>query len=419
MKLVINGGKMLSGEIPVFGSKNAALPIIAATVLTKEKCVLKNIPRIGDVFTMLEILKSMGSTQRWIDEHTIEIENKDLDQSRINQKLVCTIRASIILIGPMLARFGIARLATPGGCQIGSRPLDTHFMAFRDFGVDISFDEKNGEYAFMLKNPTNEKVVLKELSVTATESLMMLGAKFPLTIRLAATEPHVENLGKFLSVLGVEVSGAGTNIISIKPAKNESQQIIFEITYDYIEMGTFAILGAATKSKLTISNVIEDQLDAVLHKLREMGVAFEMQNDKLFINGPAGNLKAAKIEARLYPGIPTDLQAPFGVLATQSEGQSLIFDTLYDGRLQYIHELQKMGAAGTVLGPHRAVIQGPTVLHGTEIKSLDLRAGATLLIAALIAQGESVIQDAELIDRGYEKLDERLRALGADIIRHP
>jgi UDP-N-acetylglucosamine 1-carboxyvinyltransferase len=176
-------------------------------------------------------------------------------------------------------------------------------------------------------------------------------------------------------------------------------------------------LGATTKSKITITNVIPNHMDAVLSKLHEMGVVYEMSDNKLHINGPAGNLRAAKIETRIYPGIPTDLQAPFGVLATQAEGQSLIFDTLFDGRLQYIHELKKMGAEGAVLDSHRAVIQGPSLLHGTEMKSLDLRAGATLVIAALVAQGESIIADAEQIDRGYEKLDERLKALGADIKR--
>ena len=418
MKFIINGGRSLKGEIAVSGSKNAATPVIAATLLTKRPCVISNIPKVTDVLTMLQLLRSMGSEQRWLDEHTIEIKNHDIDPSRLDQKLVCKIRSSILLLGPLLARFEKVVLATPGGCQIGSRPIDTHLEAFRGLGAMIEFDQKSGLYQIAFAENAVREVVLREASVTATENLLMFGGHHPLVIKIAAQEPHVACLGNFLQALGAQMGGLGHYQIEItKPVSESGGEVKFSIINDEIEMGTFAILGAATKGRIAIKGFIEDHLNLVLEKLREMGVVFKAENDKLLINGPAGNLKAAKIEARTHPGIPSDLQALFGVLATQAHGTSLIFDTLYEGRLKYVDELKKMGADATHLDPHRALIKGPTVLHGTMVESLDLRAGATLVIAALIAKGESILGNAEQIDRGYERFDERLRALGADIKR--
>ncbi len=417
MKFIINGGRTLQGEIKVSGSKNAATPVIAATLLTKVPCILSNVPRINDVLTMLEILKKMGSRQRWLDEHTIEIINDNIDPAQLDQNLVCKIRSSILLVGPLLARFKKVVFATPGGCHIGSRPIDTHLESLKTLGASVEFDDKSGLYTIILEKNSVQEVVLREASVTATENLLMLGAKYPLLIKVAAMEPHVGCLGAFLSNLGAEFSGLGTPWITTKPNNDQTKAIKFSIINDEIEMGTFAILAAATKSKLVIKGIIKNNLDLVLEKLREMGVVFEIDSDRLTVNGSASNLKAAKIETKIYPGIPTDLQAPFGVLATQAEGASLIFDTLYDGRLKYIDQLKKMGAEATILDPHRALIKGPTVLHGTDIESVDLRAGATLVIAAMIAKGTSTVGGAEQIDRGYELIDERLRALGADIKR--
>lgn len=418
MKFVIKGGKKLEGVVNIYGSKNAATPLIAATLLTEKPCILGNVPKIGDVFTMLEILKSLGGEISWLDEHTVRIANKNIDPTRLDQRLVCKIRSSILLIGPLIARFGKAVIATPGGCHIGARPIDTHLDSFRALGANIDFDQKQGLYQISLDSPAGKEVILREASVTATENLLMMGTRHSLTIKVAAIEPHVVALGNFLGKLGAKISGLGTHRISLKPADYPPKdELRHEIINDEIEMGTFAILGAATKSKIAIQGIIPEHLDLVLEKLREMGVVYEVKNNMLIINGPVGNLKAAKIESRMYPGIPSDLQAIFGVLATQAQGSSLIFDTLYEGRLKYIDELKKMGAEATILDPHRALISGPRVLTGTVVDSLDLRAGATLVIAALIAKGESVLGNAEQIDRGYERIDERLRALGADIKR--
>ncbi len=418
MKFIINGGKHLEGEISVKGFKNSATPIIAATILNKGKSVLSNIPKIGDVLTMLEILKSCGSKHRWLDEDTIEIDNSDFSPETIDQVLVKKIRSSVLLVGPILARFKNFKFSTPGGCHIGARPLDTHLEAFKEMGVKISFDENLGLYDLVLEKNNINKVILKEISVTATENLLMFAANNDLEIRLAASEPHVVDLCNFLEKIGVTISGKGTNFLKIK--KRESLNAVsvnHKIINDPIEAGTFAVLAAATKSNILINNCDPEFLDAPLMKLKDFGVSFEVQNNSIKLNGKSSVLKSTKIQTLPYPGFPTDLQAPFGVLATQAKGSSLIFDIMYEGRLKYINELKKMGADAEILDPHRAIINGPTVLEGAEIESLDLRAGATLVIAALLAKGKSIIGNIEQIDRGYEKLDERLAKLGADIKR--
>lgn len=422
MKFIINGGKKLEGEITARGFKNSATPIIAATLLIDRVCILENIPRIGDVEKLLEILKGIGSKQKWLDEHTLEIQNDDLSPRNLDQDLLGQIRSSILLIGPILARFGELQFAVPGGCKIGSRPIDTHLEAFRDAGAEIEFDEGRGLYSIRLKKLQNREVYLKELSVTATENLLMLGCVHALEIRLAAIEPHVFDLARFLEKLGARIENFNGHSFRIAPPKkinsaDSSGPIRHKIINDPIEIGTFAILAAATKSRINIRGFEAEYSEATLRKLKDFGVAFEINGGILTIDGQKSYLRAATVKTFPYPGLPTDLQAPFGVLATQAEGASLIFDTLYEGRLKYIDELKKMGADAVILDPHRALISGPAVLHGARIESLDLRAGATLVIAALIAQGQSELDNIEQIDRGYERLDERLQELGADIKR--
>jgi len=418
MKFIINGGKHLEGEISVKGFKNSATPIIAATILNKGKSILSNIPKIGDVLTMLEILKSCGSKQEWLDESTIEIDNSDFSPETIDQVLVKKIRSSVLLVGPILARFKKLKLSTPGGCHIGARPLDTHLEAFKEMGVKINFDENLGLYDLVLEKNNINRIILKEISVTATENLLMFATDNDLEIRLAASEPHVVDLCNFLEKIGVSILGKGTNFLKIKKREDsDAVSVSHKIIHDPIEAGTFAVLAAATKSNILINNCDSEFLDAPLMKLKDFGVSFEIKNNSIKLNGKSSVLKATKIQTLPYPGFPTDLQAPFGVLATQAKGSSLIFDIMYEGRLKYINELKKMGADAEILDSHRAIINGPTVLEGAEIESLDLRAGATLVIAALLAKGKSIIGNIEQIDRGYEKLDERLAKLGADIKR--
>ena len=417
MKFVINGGKKLQGSIAVNGFKNSATPIIAATLLTSAPCRLQNIPRVGDVLKMLAILKTMGSKQRWLSEHSIEIINDEINPEALDQKLVKQIRSSVLLIGPLLARFKKIRITTPGGCNIGSRPIDTHMEALEDLGANVELDKKSGTYEISIPQQVNSVVCLKELSVTATENLLMLGYIYPMTIHLAALEPHVFDLISFLKKIGAEIDIANGHTFQVSANQKFSGGIEHAIINDPIEAGTLALLAAATKSDIAIVGVDQDFLELPIRKLKECGVVMAWSGRTLNIQGSASVLRAAKIQTMPYPGLPTDLQAPFGVLATQANGTSLIFDTMYEGRLKYIDELKKMGADAAVLDPHRALIKGPSVLQGAEIDSLDLRAGATLIIAGLVASGKTILGNVEQIDRGYENFDERLRSLGADIKR--
>ncbi|MEK7147124.1 MAG: UDP-N-acetylglucosamine 1-carboxyvinyltransferase [Patescibacteria group bacterium] len=416
---IIKGGKPLEGEISVRGSKNAALPIIAATILTNEPVYLDNLPLIGDVFTMLKILQSMGSEQKWLGERRLVIKNNNLDPLRLDQCLVKKIRASVLLIGPMLARFKKIKLTNPGGCHIGSRPLDTHIEAFKSIGAKVDFEQEETSYFFELLQPSSFSVALKEQSVTATENMMMFFAfqDNPAEIQIAAAEPHIWDLGRFLETFGVKIEGLGTSGLKIKgSSKLAPRNYIYPIIPDYIEAGTFLVLGAAVAKRLIIKNFPVSHLESVLQKAADFGVNYEIKNNES-VTVALSKLKSANIKTQTYPGFPTDLQSPFSVLATRAEGDSLIFDTLYEGRLKYIDELKKMGARARIIDSHQALISGPVELKGAEIQSLDLRSGAVMVIAALAAKGDSVLHNIEQIDRGYEKLEERLQNLGADIRR--
>lgn len=413
----IKGGKRLSGSIDVRGSKNATTPILAATLLTDEPCTISNIPLIEDVFRMVEILAGMGASVDWIEERTVRICAKNIDPARLDETLVKKLRSSILLLGALSARFDRFSFYHPGGCVIGKRPVGTHFDALDKMGVRITNgDEK--VYSVNAKEKKMAHVVLKEFSVTATENAMMLAAALPgkTTIKIAAAEPHVEDLGRFLISMGVDIKGLGTHTLEIIGNK-KLHGAKHEIIPDANEAATFLILGAATKSPIKINNAREENLDLVLEKLREFGVNFKIEKNSIEII-PAENLKAIeKIDARIYPGVPSDIQAPMGVLASQANGKTIIFDTLFEGRFNYLAELEKMGAKSKILNPHQALIFGPAKLKGSVIKSFDLRAGASLIIAALCAEGTTTIEEIYQVDRGYEKIEERLAALGADIKR--
>ncbi len=421
MKFIVNGGRKLSGEVRTLGSKNAATPIIAATLITERPCVIKNLPIIGDVLTMIDALESIGSEIEWLSDRSIRISNKHIDPSKLDRRVVRKIRSSILLVGPLLSRFGYLEMSTPGGCHIGVRPMDAHFDAFRELGAHILYDEKDDLYRVEIKKHNDIKeVILKEFSPTATENLLMFFALRPgVKIKIAAAESHVKDLGEFLQKMGAQIDGLGTHEIAInKSVDKKGGEIEYTIMNDPIEAGTFMVLGAATKSNITISGVPINSLTLPMLKLKEFGVEFEIKNDNVIINGASSNLRSvSKVMTQPYPGFPSDLQAPFGVLATQSKGTTLFFDTLYERRLKYLYELQKMGAKAEFLDPHRAIVKGPTKLSGTTVESIDLRAGATLVIAALVASGQSILHTAEQIDRGYERIEERLNAIGADIKR--
>lgn len=414
-KFVIEGGYPLSGTIKVAGMKNAATPIIAATLLTKEECIIDNLPRISDVLKMLEIIESLGGKVRWQGEHQVVISTSDIEPSSIDEKAVACMRSSILLLGPLLARFRNVKLPEPGGCIIGNRPIDTHLYALGKLGADIS--RENGHYNLKADNLRGNTIILPEFSVTATENTLMAASLVPgrTIIKLAAAEPHVQDLIKFLNNMGAKISGSGTHTLVIDGVKS-LHGASHSVIPDQIEAGTFAVAAAVTRGEVTIENIIPEHLEIILLSLDKAGVKYELGENWLKIK-PAASLQAFRLQTFPYPGFPTDLQAPFGVLATQCTGTSLIQDPMYEGRLGYVQELIKMGANAIVADPHRVIITGPTPLYGQEIKSFDLRAGATLIIAGLIAEGETVINEAEIVDRGYERIEERLSNLGARIKR--
>ncbi len=412
----ISGGKKLSGTIPVHGSKNATTPILAATLLTRETCVLSNIPLIEDVFRMIEILESMGAKVEWRGKRTVAITNDHIDPEQMAVEKVKKIRSSILLFGSLSARFDRFSLYHPGGCVIGTRPVGTHFDALEKLGVNITQADKH--YEVDAKKRRAGKVVLREMSVTATENAMMLAAGMPgkTILKIAATEPHVEDLGNFLIAMGAKIEGLGTHTLEITGTK-KLRGAAHEIIPDANEAATFLILGVATRSELTVKHAREEHLDLVLEKLREFGADFRIGKNSITVLPVAELHSVGKLDTRTYPGVPSDVQAPFGVLATQVTGETLLFDTMFEGRFHYIPELEKMGAKATVLNPHQVIIRGKTKLRGTTIKSYDLRAGVSLIIAALVASGKTIIEDIYQVDRGYERIEERLRAIGADIKR--
>lgn len=412
----IEGGKRLSGEIEVRGSKNATTPILAATLLTKETCVISNLPLIEDVFRMLEILESLGATVEWRDKRTVAVTARDINPAKMDSEKVKQIRSSILLLGSLSARFDAFSLYHPGGCVIGARPVGTHFDALAKLGVEIGSEGKCYRVNAAKRHPAS--FALREFSVTATENAMMLAAGMPgkTVIKIAATEPHVEDLGRFLIALGAKIAGLGTHTLTIEGTE-KLHGAEHTIIPDANEAATFLVLGVATGSPITVRHAREEHLDIVLEKLREFGAEFSVREDAITVV-PAEKLKAVtKIDTRTYPGLPSDVQAPFGVLATQAKGETLLFDTLFEGRFNYVSELEKMGVQATVLNPHQVLVRGPAKLRGTVIKSYDLRAGAALIIAALCADGRTVVEDIYQVDRGYERIEERLQGIGAEIQR--
>lgn len=415
-KFEIIGGKKLSGTIEVRGSKNATTPILAATLLTKEECILSNIPLIEDVFRMIEILESLGAQIKWLSKRKISVKCENIDPAKMDMEKVKKMRSSILLLGSLSARFDNFSLYHPGGCVIGARPLGTHFDAMRKMGVEINQDEKR--YIISASGRKAKKVILREMSVTATENAIMLasGMDGKTIIKIAATEPHVEDLGRFLVKMGAKIKGLGTHTLEITGTSN-LHGAKHKIIPDANEAATFLIMGVATGSPITVKNTREDHLDLVLEKLREFGADFKVEKNQIEVI-PASKLTAvSKIDTRTYPGVPSDVQAPFGILATQSEGKTLIHDSLYESRFNYVNELKRMGANAEILDPHRVEITGPEKLVGQEITSFDLRAGATLIIAALLAEGKSTINEIYQVDRGYERIEQRLKKLGVNIRR--
>jgi UDP-N-acetylglucosamine 1-carboxyvinyltransferase len=410
----ISGGRELSGSISISGSKNAALPIICATLLTDEECILKNVPDIQDVRNLMEILHGLGSEVSY-RSNTLFIKNIGVNSFEPQAELVKKLRGSILLLGPLLSRFHKAKMPFPGGDVIGKRPIDTHLLALKDFGVKI---EANGFIDAHADKITGSEIILNEISVTATENAIMLAvlAEGMTQIHLAATEPHVQDLCRFLNKMGAKISGISTHDLVIEGVK-QLHGTDHAIIFDDVVACSFMSLAAATKSEMIIENIRPEFLYSPMNQFRRMNVNFEIGKDSIKIKKPLDSYKAAKIKAGLYPGLLSDYIPPFAVLATQAEGISVIHEWMYEGRLGYIHELSKMGAKARIMDQHFAEIEGPCALNGTNVSSLDIRSGMVLIIAALVAQGKSVLHDVEHLDRGYENLESILVGVGADIKR--
>lgn len=421
MKFLIRGGKKLSGEIAVKGAKNAALKAMAAALLFENPVVLENMPLIEDVSRAGELLGGLGASIKKRGEGAIEIDPRGAVQSELEQEIAKRLRASVVVVGPLLARGGKASFPYPGGCVIGRRPIDVFLDGWRAMGATIKMEKGNG-FCVEAGKLRGADYTFRVVSVTGTETLMMTAAlaEGRTVLRNAALEPEIPALARFLNSSGARIRGAGTPTIEIEGTAGKLLRAAeaFRMIPDRIEAGSFLILGAALApgDGLRISGCNPEHLTAVLAALRDAGARPEIGKDWVTVRRPE-KLRAVNIQTREYPGFPTDLQAPFAVLMTQAEGESIIFETIFENRFGYAEDLKRMGANIFFADQHRIVVKGPTVLRGREIESPDLRAGLAFVAAALLAEGESKISNVYQIDRGYEKIDERLRKLGADIER--
>ncbi|MCX6723386.1 MAG: UDP-N-acetylglucosamine 1-carboxyvinyltransferase [Candidatus Staskawiczbacteria bacterium] len=420
-KFIINGGKKLSGEIEVRGSKNAAGPALIACLITKDECIVDNIPFIDDILSILDILKSMGCEVEKIGEDLpaqagkVRIKAENVNLENIDFEKISKTRISVLFFGALLNRSKKFKLPPPGGDRIGLRPISVQLRALEKMGVKI--ERKDNLYEISCDKLIGKEIVLEEFSVTATESLMLAAvlAEGKTIIKGAAAEPHVQDLGEMLLRMGAKIEGLGTHTIKIEGV-DKLNGCTHSVIPDPIEAGTFIVIGALIPGKIKVTGVDLSHLDLFLAKLEEMGVQMEKGEDYVLVSH-SPNLKATKVQALPYPGFPTDLLPIIIPLLISAEGKSLVHDPLYENRFNYIQELKKMGADIEMVDPHRTFVFGPTKLSGANIDSWDIRAGACLVIAALSAEGQTKIENVYQIDRGYEKIEERLQKLGADIKR--
>lgn len=422
-RFVIHGKRPLNGTITPSGNKNAALPLLAASLLTDQPIVLHNVPRIGDVLTMLQLLQMLGVEVHDDGSNTITLQARRIVSTSPDPDLFGLIRGSITLLGPMLARAGHIYLPMPGGDRIGRRRIDTHVLAMRALGAQFDYDDRLEVKANRLRG---QDILLDEASVTATENAIMAAvlAEGTTIVRNAACEPHVQDLCHFLNRLGARIQGIGSNTLIIEGVSSLHGGE-FTISPDFLEIGSFIGLGAVTEGELRICNVIPDQLRMILMVFRDrLGVRLHLEGNDLVIEDhqdlhivPDLGGAVPKIDDAPWPAFPADLMSIALVVATQARGTVLIHEKMFESRLYFVDRLIAMGAQIILCDPHRCVVVGPSRLHGTSMSSPDIRAGMALVIAALCAEGQSVIGNIGQIDRGYENVDQKLRALGADIVR--
>ncbi|KTD25706.1 UDP-N-acetylglucosamine 1-carboxyvinyltransferase [Legionella lansingensis] len=416
-KLIINGGKALQGEVIISGAKNSALPIMAATLLANDNVTIANVPHLKDVTTMMELLGQLG-TQLTVDEKmNVQVDASHITEYVAPYELVKTMRASILVLGPLLARFGQADVSLPGGCAIGTRPVDLHLKALKTMGADITV--KNGYIKARCKKGRlqGKTLVFDSVTVTGTENVLMAAvlAEGKTLIKNAAREPEVVDLANFLNQMGAKITGAGTGTIEVEGVDALSGGT-YAVMPDRIEAGTYLVAGAITRGKVTVRRVKPDNLLSMLCKFEEAGAELAIGEDWVTVNMHGLRPQAVNISTAPYPAFPTDMQAQFMALNTLADGSSSVIENIFENRFMHVQELQRMGAQIHLNG-NTAMITGVGKLTGAPVMATDLRASASLILAGLAAEGETTVERVYHVDRGYERIEEKLSMLGADIKR--
>ena len=416
-KLKIIGGNRLSGSISCSGAKNAALPMLAATILSDKPVTFKNLPYLQDITTMFEILGSMGADITLNENMDFTISTANLHDFEARYELVKTMRASILVLGSLVARHGFARIALPGGCAIGSRPVDFHLSALEQLGAKIEL--KNGYIEASAKKLIGCEINFPGISVTGTENIMMAAvlAEGQTILRNVAKEPEVEDLAEFLISMGAKITGAGTDEIIIDGV-NDLNECIFTIPADRIEAGTYLIAAAVTRGDITIKNINSNRMNNILDKLKLSGAEIISDENSIQLRMSQSSINSVDISTAPFPGFPTDMQAQFTVLNALSSSSAVVTENVFENRFMHVQELNRMGCDITVKGSN-AFVKGVSSLTGAPVMATDLRASASLILAGLCAEGETIVDRIYHIDRGYERIEEKLSFLGANITRLP
>ena len=416
-KLLIKGGNSLSGKISCSGAKNAALPMIASTILSNQKVVLKNLPYLQDITTMFELLGSMGSEILLDENMDFTISSYNLNDIQARYELVKTMRASILVLGPLVAKYGKARIALPGGCAIGSRPVNYHLDALKQLGAKIKL--KNGYIEASAKKLIGSNIKFEGITVTGTENIMMAAtlAEGKTVLSNVAKEPEIIDLANMLNSMGADIKGAGTDEIIVQGV-DELNGTVFTIPADRIEAGTYLVAAAVTNGDITIDKIDPNRLMKVISKIENTGSKISYDKDSISISMDQERPEPVDITTAPFPEFPTDMQAQFSVINAISSGVSNIYETVFENRFMHILELNRMGCDIRVKGNH-ALINGVESIYGAQVMATDLRASASLILAGLCAKGETVVDRIYHIDRGYERIEEKLNYLGANIIRLP
>jgi len=416
-KLIINGGKPLFGDVTISGAKNAALPIMAATLLATDNVTISNVPHLKDVTTMMELLGQLGAKLVVDEKMNVQVDSNHVNDLVAPYELVKTMRASILVLGPMLARFGQADVSLPGGCAIGTRPVDLHLKALKAMGADITV--KNGFIKARCKSGRlqGKTLVFDTVTVTGTENIMMAAAlaEGKTIIKNAAREPEVVDLANFLIQMGARITGAGTHTIEVEGVESLGGGA-YSVMPDRIEAGTYLAAGALTRGQVTVRRVKPDNLLSMLCKFEEAGAAITLGEDWVSLDMHGLRPQAVDISTAPYPAFPTDMQAQFMALNTIAEGSSSVIENIFENRFMHVQELQRMGAKIRLNG-NTAMVTGVEKLTGAPVMATDLRASASLILAGLAAEGETIVERIYHVDRGYERIEEKLSILGADIKR--